>query len=111
MSDAPTDDRAIESSGNVFADIGAELDVRDRLKVDLALAICTLMEKHDLTQKAAAEILGTDQAKVSQIVRGRLAGFSVERLFRFVTALGYDIDVRVAPARNGKGAGELRMTA
>ncbi len=65
MSKDQNDDRIVESSGDVFKDIGVELDFRDNLKIELALVICSLMERRNLTQKQAAAILGTDQAKVS----------------------------------------------
>ena len=61
------------------------------------------MNARDLTQQQAAVILGTDQAKVSNIARGRLDGFSIERLFGFLQALGYDVDIRLRRARRRDG--------
>jgi predicted XRE-type DNA-binding protein len=37
---------------------------------------------------AAAEILDVDQPKVSALIRGRLAGFSLDRLVRFLVSFG-----------------------
>jgi predicted XRE-type DNA-binding protein len=45
----------------------------------------------------AAELLGVDQPKVSALLNGRLAGFSTERLFRFLNALGRDVEIVVKP--------------
>ncbi|MCC5664600.1 helix-turn-helix domain-containing protein [Nostoc sp. CHAB 5784] len=36
----------------------------------------------------AAALLGVDQPKISALIRGKLSGFSTERLFRFLNALG-----------------------
>jgi len=46
---------------------------------------------------AAAEILDVDQPKVSALIRGRLAGFSLDRLVRFLVLLGSDVEIVVKP--------------
>jgi len=56
-----------------------------------------------MTQVEAAAVLEIDQAKVSNITRGRIAGFSVERLMKFVAALGWDIDIEMRPSGNARG--------
>ena len=82
------DIKITRSSGNVFADLG--LPDADHLlaKADLAIEISSIIEDRGLTQAEAAEIMGVDQPKVSALVRGRLDGFSMERLYRFLIALG-----------------------
>jgi len=86
------------SSGNVFADLG--LPDADELlaKADLAIQISRTIEQRKLTQVEAAEILGIDQPKISALMRGRLTGFSMERLYRFLNALGRDVEIVVRPA-------------
>lgn len=42
-------------------------------------------------------MLDIDQPKVSALSKGKLAGFSLERLFRFLNILGQDIMIRVMP--------------
>ena len=77
-----------ESSGSVFADLGLP-DAEERLvKADLALEIGRILQQRQLTQRAAAELMGIDQPKVSHLLRGRLAGYSTERLLHFLTAPG-----------------------
>jgi hypothetical protein len=39
---------------------------------------------------------GLDQPKVSNLMRGRLTGFSVERLFGILNRLGHSIEVRIS---------------
>ena len=46
-----------------------------------------------MTQVKAAELLNIDQPKVSALKRGRLDGFSTDRLFRFLNALGRDVEI------------------
>jgi len=83
---------AERSSGNVFADLGLP-NAEDRLtKAELARKISEIIVKRRLTQMEAGELLGIDQPKISALVRGRLGGFSLERLVRFLTVLGRDVE-------------------
>jgi predicted XRE-type DNA-binding protein len=54
-----------------------------------------LIRERGLTQSQAATLLGIDQPKVSALIRGRLTGFSLERLMRFLLLLGQDIKITV----------------
>ncbi|MBI2911549.1 MAG: XRE family transcriptional regulator [Chloroflexi bacterium] len=103
MSDRANDPVSIRSSGNVFADLGLpdaeELD----LKAELVYRISAILAERELTQAQAAEILGIGQPKVSTLLRGRLEGFSVERLLRFLTALGCDVEIAVKPKAAARG--------
>ena len=98
----------VESSGNVFADLGLPHTEIDMLKVNIALAISAAIEKRKLTQAKAAIIIGTDQAKVSSLSRGNLKGFTVERLITFLTRLGRDIEVNF-PKTTKASAGRIRI--
>ena len=89
----------IDSSGNVFADLGLPSSSEDMLKVEISRAIANAIRRRKLTQEQAAIIVETDQAKISAILRGRLKTFSVERLVRFLLALGTDMDIRVSKAQ------------
>ena len=85
-------------SGNVFADLQLPNPEEHRLKAHLALAIADVVDSRGLSQTTAAELLGITQPDVSNIVRGRLSRFSIERLLAFVRTLGADIEIRVRPA-------------
>jgi len=62
------------------------------------------LEERQLSQTQAAKLLGVDQPKVSQIYRGRLDDFSLERLMRFLTALHRDIRIVIDDKpRRGRG--------
>jgi len=88
-----TQETIIPSSGNVFADLGLpdaeELDT----KVRLGAAICRIVERRGLTQAQVAAALEINQPKVSALLHYKLEGFSVERLMRFLTALGHDVEI------------------
>ena len=90
------------STGNVFADLGFS-DAEERMaKVNLAIQINILIKRKKLTQKQAAELLDVDQPKISALSTGKLAGFSLERLFRFLTILGQDIIINITPKARSK---------
>ena len=93
-----------ESSGNIFADLG--LDNADDLmaKAELALAIRDQIEQRALNQTQAAEIIGTTQARVSELYNAKVMSMSFERLIGFLKALECDISITVA--KRGKDSAE-----
>ena len=92
-------------SGNVFKDLSLRNAEELLAKAQLATQIVQILRERKLTQTAAARIMGIDQSKISRICRGRLDDFSIERLMRFLNALGYDlrITVEVRPRRRRRG--------
>ncbi|MCK4604872.1 MAG: XRE family transcriptional regulator [Deltaproteobacteria bacterium] len=92
------DDIKVEkSSGNVFADLGVANPEEALAKAELARRINQIISKRHMSQKEAAALLGIDQPKVSALMRGRLSGFSTERLFKFLNDLGRDVEIVVKP--------------
>jgi len=102
---------ATRSSGNVFEDLGFEDADEMALKSDIAYVISTIIENRGLTQAQAAQILGINQPKVSALVRGRLSGFSLDRLFRFLTALDRNVEVSVTPKPETQPHGQMKLRA
>jgi predicted XRE-type DNA-binding protein len=94
-------------SGNVFADLDYADPEEALLKAKLAREVGVAIRERGLSQEKAGELLGLDQPKVSAIVRGRLSGFSVERLFRCLIALERDVTITVAPKARERGRIEL----
>src|SRR5918911_1093762 len=84
------------SSGNVFADLGLPDADERMLKAQLAIQIRRFIEAKGWTQTEAAEAVGLDQPKVSHLLRGRLAGFSVDRLLNILNRLGHSVEVRIS---------------
>jgi predicted XRE-type DNA-binding protein len=92
---APEPETVEASSGNVFADLGLPDAADLLLKAELARRIGSILRHRHLTQIEAAAVLGIDQPKISALLRGRLSGFSTERLLRFLLTLGRDITIVV----------------
>lgn len=91
-------EQAVHKAGdNIFADLGRP-DADELLaKAELARTIRHLIVERNLTQVAAAAVLGVAQPDVSNLHRGRLSGFSMERLYRFLNSLGQDVRIVVQP--------------
>ena len=98
-------------SGNVFKDLGFPDAEELLVKASLALEIERIIDQRRLTQRAAAKLMGIDQPKVSHIIRGRLEGYSTERLMGFLTALGRDIEIVVRKAPRARRQGRLKVVA
>lgn len=89
------------STGNVFADLGLPEAGEHLIKAGLVLRINRTIRQRKLTQAAAAELMGIDQPKVSAMLAGQFRGYSVERLMRFLVALGHDVEIVVKPRKRG----------
>jgi predicted XRE-type DNA-binding protein len=99
------------SGGNVFADLGRPEPEEALAKARLAHEIGRIIRKRGLTQAQAGRVLGIDQPKVSALRHGRLSGFSVERLIRFLNALDRDVEIVVSAKPRSRRRGRLSVTA
>ena len=97
------------SSGNVFEDLGVPDSAEALAKADLAARIAEIIAERGLTQTGAAKLLGIDQPSVSDLIRGRLRGFSSDRLFRFLNALGRDVEIVIRPKRRSGSKPAIRV--
>lgn len=94
---------------DVFGDLGFDLSPEEEFKYAIARTITKLIVSKGYTQVQVARILGVDQGKVSCITRGQLAGFTTDRLIRYVLMLGIDINVDFK--LSGKDSGRVRVSA
>ena len=97
-----------KASDNIFADLGRP-DADELLaKAELARTIRQLIVARNLTQVAAAAVLGVAQPDISNLHRGRLSGFSMERLYRFLNSLGQDVRIVVQPKPRSRARATVR---
>ena len=87
-----------KSSGNVFADIGLPDSEALLAKAKLTSKIADAISALNLTQTQAAARIGLTQPKVSELLRGRFDGFSMEKLILILNALGYDVQISTSPS-------------
>lgn len=99
-----------KSSGNIFADLEFPNPQDMLTKVDLAIQINEIIKKKKLTQTQAAALLAIDQPKISALSKGKLSGFSLERLFRFLTILDQDITIKISPKKISKEKAKISVS-
>lgn len=84
------DVRVIESSGNVFVDLGfdpAEARVM-ALRVELMLRLRERLQTDGLTQREAAKRLGITQPRISSLFKGAWREFSMDMLLTLAERAG-----------------------
>ena len=88
-----------KSTGNVFEDLGFEggeaenLRVRARLMAPLERSI----RERGITQAEAARELGTTQARISELMNGKIQAFSIDALINMLDRAGLEVNVDVQP--------------
>ena len=97
---------AKDPTRNVWLQLGLPDAEEHYLKAELVLRLDKTIKALRLTQNAAARRIGTTQPELSKILSGKFSEVSLERLLRFLTALGHQIEIKIGSAR-AKGAGEV----
>ena len=97
------------SGGNVFRDIGVPNADEHLVKAQLVFKIDTIMKKRRLKQVEAAHLFGVRQPDISKMLRGEFRQFSVERLLRFLVALGQNVEIVIKPHHDRKNAPALHV--
>jgi len=91
------------STGNVFADLGLRDAEKLKIKSGLVVEITRAIRKLNLTQEEAGRRMGIPQPKVSAMLRGDFSNLSERKLMECLNRLGYDIEIKVKPAREPVG--------
>ncbi len=88
-------ERIRRGSGNVFKDAGFPPEEAAHLliRTDLMIQIERILEERGLTQAKAAKLLGVSQPRVSDLVRGRIALFSIDTLVGLLARLGVSVSL------------------
>lgn len=97
-------EQVIQGSDNVFADLGLADAAELKAKSGLVFQISRIIKARGLKQAEAAEIMGIAQPQVSALLRGKVEGYSCDRLMRFLTELGQDVEIVVRAASGDKGS-------
>jgi predicted XRE-type DNA-binding protein len=96
--------KSTKSSGNIFADLGVPKSDEHLAKADIVIGIASLIKSKGLTQAQASRLIGLAQPDVSKLMRGHFAGYTYDRLFGFLTALGEKVTITVSTAKTAKEA-------
>jgi len=109
MANGRNNEAVVQSSGNVFADLGLHDAGEKQTRVRLAVAINQIIQARHLSQ-AAARLLDINQPKISALVNYRLEGFSVGRLMHFLNALDRDVEIVIRRKPRSKRAARVVVT-
>src|ERR1700719_5151285 len=110
MANGKNSDVVVQSSGNVFTDLGLRDAEEKQTRVRLAVAINQIIEARRLSQTAAARLLDINQPKISALVNYHLDGFSVERLLHFLNALDRDVEIVIRKKPRSRKAARIMVT-
>ena len=99
------------SSGNIFAALGLPNSSELLIKAELVRQISELITVRKLTKIEAAKCLEIDRPKITDLLRGKLSEFSIYRLFRFLNALGSDVEIRVITKPESDSDAKTRVIA
>lgn len=79
------------SSGNVFEDLGLEdaanLKIRSQLMIDLT----AFVQEKFKTQGEAAKAMGVQQSLVSDLKRGKIDRFTIDKLVNMAARVGLNV--------------------
>ena len=100
-----------KGSGNVFADLGFPDPETHALKAALIHRIAKLIKQENLTQAEAAKRMAISQPDVSKMLKGQFRPFSLDRLMKFLNALGQDVEIAVKAAPRRRARGKLSVHA
>ena len=89
--------RVNRSSGNLFRDLGFPVEEAENLRVrsDLMISLCKLIEAKGLTQARAAKQLGVTQPRISDLMRGKIELFSVDSLIEMLGHAGARVSLQI----------------
>lgn len=96
----------VETTGSVFFDLFAQAEA-ERLSIQsgLALALEQEIKARKWTQVEAAHALGVAQPRINDLLRGRLARFSIDALIEYLARIGVQVQIKTtAPKRSRRVA-------
>jgi predicted XRE-type DNA-binding protein len=88
----------VDSTGNVFVDLGYSPDEAAvlQMRADLMTDLRKFIKAKKLTQAKAAQSLGISQSRVSDLIRGKWERFSLEMLITLATRAGMHVTLKRA---------------
>ncbi|WP_323835815.1 helix-turn-helix domain-containing protein [Photorhabdus africana] len=62
------------------------------IRAQLMVIIRKMIQERGLSQVKAAELLGTTQARISEIINGKLENHTIDKLFNMLNRLGWNFE-------------------
>ena len=85
----------MRGSDNVFEDLGFETEEAANLKVraDLMLDLRRYIHERSWTQAEAATFFGETQPRISNLLKGEISRFSIDKLINLLARAGLEVQV------------------
>ncbi|MBV5308553.1 helix-turn-helix domain-containing protein [Chromatium okenii] len=95
-----TTEYIIESSGDVFTDLGFTTEEANllRLRAQLITELRMRISRRNWTHQQAAMQLGIEPAQLSDLIRGQEEQFSIDMLITLATRAGCRVELELLPA-------------
>lgn len=82
--------------GNIA--LPAKASETDRAKYQICQLIARYQREHGLLQKEIATRMGVDESRISDILRGKIEGFSLDRLIGYAEKLHLGLKLQIVAA-------------
>ncbi len=93
------------TKASVFNELFGKEEAADlELRSQLLIAIREFTRKRELTQADLAEMLRVSQARVSDLLSGKIDKFSISMLIKFAMRIGLHIEIVVQTKSSKKGS-------
>lgn len=81
------------TEGNVFADLGFDRETAENLRIraDLMIELREIIQRRGLTQTQSAKFFGVSQPRISNLMRGKIALFTIDMLVNMLARAGRKI--------------------
>lgn len=99
----------VRGSGNVFRDLGHQSADVEHFKAILAAEIIKVLDRDELSVRAAHGLTGVAAADFSRIRNADLGRFTVDRLMSIINRLGSRVDVKIK-VRRGETRRDIVLT-
>lgn len=99
----------VRGSGNVFRDLGHQSADVEQFKAILTAEIIKVLDRDELSVRAAHGLTGVAAADFSRIRNADLGRFTVDRLMSIINRLGSRVDVKIK-VRRGETRRDIVLT-
>jgi predicted XRE-type DNA-binding protein len=101
----------IESSDNIFADMGLEEADELLTRAQLGYSVRQILKERELKQREIGDLLDIKQSEVSLLMQGKYHLFSEGRLFTFLNKLDQKVIIQISPHHEGEPFQQIAISA
>jgi predicted XRE-type DNA-binding protein len=93
------DTKFIQGSDNVFEDLGFDREEAANLKIraDLMINLREYIRARGWTQAEAADFFGETQPRISNLLKGEISRFSIDKLINMLSRTGLQVRLETRP--------------